>query len=120
MLMISTAIWLKWWSDANAGRPTQRVGMYLGVYSALEVTAVIFFGLMVWYGSNMPHIFSLLIELFRHCFTTMIIKSGLKLHQVTLTTVTSSVNPAVVHYEVHSNGRTGHRWLYSLWLIQVF
>ncbi|KAE9374191.1 canalicular multispecific organic anion transporter 1 [Stipitochalara longipes BDJ] len=66
-------VWLKWWSDANSGKPTQNVLMYLGVYSVFEVAAVVFLGLLVW-----------------HCFTTMIIKSGLKLHWITLTTVTSA------------------------------
>jgi ATP-binding cassette subfamily C (CFTR/MRP) protein 1 len=50
MLTVPSAVWLKWWSDANAGKPTQRLGLYLGVYSAFEVTAVVFLGLLVWYG----------------------------------------------------------------------
>jgi hypothetical protein len=40
------------------GNPTQSLGMYLGVYSVFEVTAVAFLGLLVWYGL-IPHIFSL-------------------------------------------------------------
>lgn len=58
--MILAAVWLKWWSDANAGKSTQNLGLYLGVYSVFEVTAVIFLGLLVWYW-RFPRIFSLLI-----------------------------------------------------------
>jgi len=50
MLMIFEAVWLKWWADANARKATQSTGMYLGVYSVFEVTAVVFLGLLVWYG----------------------------------------------------------------------
>lgn len=57
--MTFAAVWLKWWSDANAGKSTQRVGMYLGAYAAFEVTALVFLGLMIWYGI-IPCLFSLL------------------------------------------------------------
>jgi ATP-binding cassette subfamily C (CFTR/MRP) protein 1 len=49
---------LKWWADANAGKSTQKTGMYLGVYSVFEVTAVVLLGLLVWYDI-VPLIFSL-------------------------------------------------------------
>ncbi|PWI71738.1 Na/K ATPase alpha 1 subunit [Purpureocillium lilacinum] len=32
-----SAIWIKWWSAANAEQPNQNVGMYLGVYAILGI-----------------------------------------------------------------------------------
>lgn len=34
-------IWLGWWAEANALRPNQDLGKWLGVYTALGVGAII-------------------------------------------------------------------------------
>ena len=43
-----TAVWLKFWTDANAANPNERTGYYLGVFSALQVLGVITFALQIW------------------------------------------------------------------------
>jgi ATP-binding cassette subfamily C (CFTR/MRP) protein 1 len=65
--------------------------MYLGVYSVLEVIALLFFALLIWYGTHiLVSLKDFIADLhLRHSFTTMIVKSGIKLHWITLTTVTS-------------------------------
>lgn len=69
--------------------------MYLGVYSVFQVCAVVLVALLVWYD-RLPGLFRLTnTEPFRHCFTTMTIQSGIKLHWITLTTVTSSVSQGI-------------------------
>jgi len=45
--LTTLAVWLNWWSEANAKQPNQRVGFYLGVYAAMQVLAVLSFGLLV-------------------------------------------------------------------------
>jgi hypothetical protein len=48
LLTISTAVWLKFWTDDAAKYSTQHTGYYLGVYSALQVAGVAAFGILVW------------------------------------------------------------------------
>ncbi|RBA17039.1 hypothetical protein FPRO05_01763 [Fusarium proliferatum] len=42
-------IWLKFWTDDNAHGNGQ-AGYYLGIYAALQVTAVIWFAVLIWYS----------------------------------------------------------------------
>jgi hypothetical protein len=46
-MLISLAIWLKFWSDDNA-KGNDRSGYYLGVYAALQITGVIWFAVLIW------------------------------------------------------------------------
>ncbi|KAG9504500.1 hypothetical protein J7337_004473 [Fusarium musae] len=41
-------IWLKFWTDDNAGGNSQ-AGYHLGIYTALQVTAVIWFAVLIWF-----------------------------------------------------------------------
>ncbi|KAH7248979.1 P-loop containing nucleoside triphosphate hydrolase protein [Fusarium redolens] len=41
-------IWLKFWSDDNANG-NDRAGYYLGIYAALQVTAVVWFAVLIWF-----------------------------------------------------------------------
>ncbi|KAJ9136431.1 ABC multidrug transporter [Pleurostoma richardsiae] len=63
-------VWLNWWSEANAKQPNQRVGFYLGVYAAMQVLAVLSFGLLVVFG-----------------YVYVAARTGIKLHQRLLQTV---------------------------------
>lgn len=65
-----STVWLNFWSEANAERPNQHIGYYLGVYSALQVLGVVTFGLVVTFG--MLFVAS---------------RTGLRLHQVLLDAV---------------------------------
>jgi ATP-binding cassette subfamily C (CFTR/MRP) protein 1 len=42
------AVWIKWWSDANAKSPNKDIGMYIGVYSVLSIGAYLSIVLLVW------------------------------------------------------------------------
>jgi hypothetical protein len=117
------AVWLKWWSDTNAVKPNHNLGMYLGVYSVFQVCAVVCLGLLVWYDC-LAGIFRLCPTntwlFIRHAFTTMTIKSGIKLHWITLTTVTSLVALKLRFRSVKLIQPTGLRWHYFLWSIPAF
>lgn len=63
-------VWLNFWSEANAEHPNQRIGYYLGIYTALQVSGVVSFGLMAMFG--MLFVAS---------------RTGLRLHQVLLDAV---------------------------------
>lgn len=65
-----STVWLNYWSEANREHPNQRIGYYLGVYSALQVLGVISFGTMIMFG--MLFVAS---------------RTGLRLHQVLLDAV---------------------------------
>lgn len=65
-----STVWLNFWSEANSEHPNQRIGYYLGVYSALQVLGVVSFGIVVMFG--MLFVAS---------------RTGLRLHQVLLDTV---------------------------------
>jgi ATP-binding cassette subfamily C (CFTR/MRP) protein 1 len=41
-------IWVKWWADANAEAPNQRLGYYLGIYAMLGVLALLFLVVSCW------------------------------------------------------------------------
>lgn len=41
------AVWLKFWTDSNSQGHTQ-TGLYLGVFSALQVIGVLWFALLIW------------------------------------------------------------------------
>jgi ATP-binding cassette, subfamily C (CFTR/MRP), member 1 len=43
------AVWLKFWTDANEHAPNERIGYYLGIYTAFQVLGVFSFGVLVWY-----------------------------------------------------------------------
>jgi ATP-binding cassette, subfamily C (CFTR/MRP), member 1 len=47
--MMIQAIWLSWWSEANAAQPNQRVAMYMGTYALFGVLGVISACLAAWY-----------------------------------------------------------------------
>ena len=42
-------VWLKWWADASATDGNHDIGLYLGVYAAFQVAAIIFFFVTTWY-----------------------------------------------------------------------
>lgn len=41
-------IWLNWWAAANADKPNQRLGYYLGIYAMLGVLALLFLVVSCW------------------------------------------------------------------------
>ncbi|OAA36246.1 ABC transporter, transmembrane domain, type 1 [Metarhizium rileyi] len=43
-----SSIWIKWWSEANEKQPNEKVGMYLGVYAALGVLAIVGACMAAW------------------------------------------------------------------------
>jgi ATP-binding cassette subfamily C (CFTR/MRP) protein 1 len=45
-----SAIWLKWWAEANARQPNQNVGMYMGVFAAVGILGVLVTGLACWFA----------------------------------------------------------------------
>ncbi|KAH8195785.1 hypothetical protein TruAng_010059 [Truncatella angustata] len=57
-------VWLKWWSDASAAGGNQSIGLYLGVYAALQMAAVAAFFLLTWL-----------------VMVKIVTKSGLELHE---------------------------------------
>ncbi|KAK8118640.1 uncharacterized protein PG998_003266 [Apiospora kogelbergensis] len=42
-------VWLKWWADASATDGNHDIGLYLGVYAAFQVAAIIFFFVTTWF-----------------------------------------------------------------------
>ncbi|KAJ9423831.1 P-loop containing nucleoside triphosphate hydrolase protein [Fusarium oxysporum] len=62
-------IWLKFWTDDNANGNDQ-AGYYLGIYAALQVTAVIWFAVLIWF-----------------VIVLVAAKSGITLHKKLLSTV---------------------------------
>ncbi|KAI1054931.1 hypothetical protein LB506_006671 [Fusarium annulatum] len=62
-------IWLKFWTDDNAHGNGQ-AGYYLGIYAALQVTAVIWFAVLIWF-----------------VIVLVAAKSGITLHKRLLSTV---------------------------------
>ncbi|KAH7483159.1 ABC transporter [Fusarium oxysporum f. sp. matthiolae] len=62
-------IWLKFWTDDNANGNDQ-AGYYLGIYAALQVTAVIWFAVLIWF-----------------VIVLVAAKSGITLHKRLLSTV---------------------------------
>ncbi|TVY72155.1 ABC transporter atnG [Fusarium oxysporum f. sp. cubense] len=62
-------IWLKFWTDDNASGNDQ-AGYYLGIYAALQVTAVIWFAVLIWF-----------------VIVLVAAKSGITLHKRLLSTV---------------------------------
>jgi ATP-binding cassette, subfamily C (CFTR/MRP), member 1 len=36
-LFLHLALWLEWWSNANAKQPNGRLGFYIGVYAVIFV-----------------------------------------------------------------------------------
>ncbi|KAK6085810.1 ABC multidrug transporter [Seiridium cupressi] len=55
---------LKWWSDASDADGNQRTGLYLGVYAALQVAAIMAFFVLTWF-----------------VVVKVVAKSGLELHE---------------------------------------
>ncbi|KAK8079856.1 hypothetical protein PG997_007674 [Apiospora hydei] len=43
------SVWLKWWTDASAAEGNNGIGLYLGVYAALQVAGVISFFAITWF-----------------------------------------------------------------------
>ena len=72
MLIEHIAVWLKWWTDANASSENNQTGKYLGVYAMLQVVGLLFSGALVWFT-----------------FQNLTATSGIKLHNVILKTVMS-------------------------------
>jgi ATP-binding cassette, subfamily C (CFTR/MRP), member 1 len=84
------AVWLKFWTDANAEEPNQRAGYYIGVYAAFQVLGVMSNALLIWYGW---------LSVLRKCtdtdddggsrFVLVVIaaRTGISLHERLLTTV---------------------------------
>ncbi|KAJ0117931.1 multidrug resistance-like protein [Diaporthe amygdali] len=65
-----STVWLNFWSEANAEHPNQRIGYYLGVFTALQILGVVSFGLVAMFG--MLFVAS---------------RTGMRLHQVLLDAV---------------------------------
>lgn len=42
-------VWLKWWTDASAAEGNHEIGLYLGVYAALQVAGLILFFAITWF-----------------------------------------------------------------------
>ncbi|KAI1853220.1 hypothetical protein JX266_001926 [Neoarthrinium moseri] len=63
-------VWLKWWSDASEAEGNQSIGVYLGVYMALQFAALLTFFLLTWF-----------------VIVKIVAKSGLELHGRLLQTV---------------------------------
>lgn len=57
--------WLKWWAEDNSKHPNKHLGLYLGVYATLQVTALGSSALVTWFT-----------------FSFMARKSGIQLHKV--------------------------------------
>ncbi|KAK8028838.1 hypothetical protein PG991_005894 [Apiospora marii] len=66
-----SSVWLKWWTDASAAEGNQEIGLYLGVYAALQVAGVISFFAITWF-----------------VLLKVIEKSGLEMHRRLLHAVT--------------------------------
>jgi hypothetical protein len=47
-LTCMSAIWIKWWSEANAVHPNQDVGMYMGVFVVLGITGILMVLSICW------------------------------------------------------------------------
>lgn len=67
------AVWLKWWADANDAHSNQQTTKYLSVYAVFQVGTTVALTGVCWYT-----------------FQSLAVKSGLKLHLITLTTITSA------------------------------
>ncbi|KAH8682050.1 ABC transporter [Xylariales sp. PMI_506] len=63
-------VWLDWWSAANAEEPNKNVGMYMGVYAAINIFGLIFACVGCWVA-----------------FINIISNSGYKLHNDLLVSV---------------------------------
>lgn len=50
----TAAVWLKFWTDADGNNTGQQAGYYIGVYSALQILAVIWFAILIWYWPPPP------------------------------------------------------------------
>jgi hypothetical protein len=48
VLTSSIAVWMKWWSAANAAEPDKNIWMYLGVYASLGVLGTISGCICAW------------------------------------------------------------------------
>uniref|UniRef100_A0A093V8Q9 Multidrug resistance-associated protein 1 n=1 Tax=Talaromyces marneffei PM1 TaxID=1077442 RepID=A0A093V8Q9_TALMA len=65
--------WLKWWAEDNNMHPNKHLGLYLGVYATLQVTALGSSALVTWFT-----------------FSFVARKSGIQLHKVLLDAMLSS------------------------------
>ncbi|TVY47392.1 ABC transporter [Lachnellula occidentalis] len=76
-------VWLSWWSDAGPGKN----GMYLGVYSLLQILCLVSISLLA-----------------KHAYTSMATKSGKNLHQNLLRTALSA--PLIVFHQTEAGSMT--------------
>ncbi|TVY32940.1 ABC transporter [Lachnellula subtilissima] len=76
-------VWLSWWSDAGPGKN----GMYLGVYSLLQILCLASISLLA-----------------KHAYTSMATKSGKTLHQNLLRTALSA--PLIVFHQTEAGSMT--------------
>lgn len=44
------AVWVKWWSEANASEPNKTVGFYLGIYAMFGVLGTLSLSLAAWFA----------------------------------------------------------------------
>ncbi|EED18735.1 multidrug resistance protein, putative [Talaromyces stipitatus ATCC 10500] len=65
--------WLKWWAEDNDKHPNKNLGLYLGVYATLQVTALGSSALVTWFA-----------------FSFIARKSGIQLHTVLLNATLSA------------------------------
>lgn len=50
LISCDSAIWVKWWSDANTESPNKDVGMYIGVYAVFGVMGSLMVFAIGWYA----------------------------------------------------------------------
>ncbi|KAL5448960.1 hypothetical protein PMIN07_004119 [Paraphaeosphaeria minitans] len=63
-------VWLKWWTDANDHSTHDRSALYIGVYSAFQISALVASASVTWWS-----------------FNVMAVQTGLKLHDIVVKTV---------------------------------
>jgi len=49
VLTESLAVWVKWWTEANAVKPNQSVGMYMGIFAMLGGLGTVGATVAAWY-----------------------------------------------------------------------
>ncbi|OAG06384.1 P-loop containing nucleoside triphosphate hydrolase protein [Paraphaeosphaeria sporulosa] len=63
-------VWLKWWTDANDQSTHDRSALYVGVYAAFQISALVASASVTWWS-----------------FNVMAVQTGLKLHDIVVKTV---------------------------------
>ena len=92
-------IWLGWWADANAEKPNQRLGYYLGVYALLGVLGLASLVVSCW-----------------QIIITMVPRSGENFHYKLLKTV---LNAPMSFFSTTDTGVTLNRFSQDLQLVDM-